>query len=193
MGLDQVHEQNNARIKGMGGANSFLNKEDESAVARWGLCIHELSFLIAEYEGDDEPDDSDIEHHHENTDAFKDRFTKDVNALQGAMISNLFQLLKLTVLNQEGASFNGSVFEDIKILHREGELQFLDFLNQRLSTNSISIKEPITKNSFNLLGNQSTRAIKDPVMAAKMMDKLKDAAQNRRLAVEKVFGIAKSC
>ena len=92
------------------------------------------------------------------------------------MISNPFQLLKLTVLNQEDASFNGSVFEDIKNLRREGELQFLDFWNQRMSTNSISIKEPITKNSFNLLGNQSTRAIKDPVMTAKMMDKLKDAA-----------------
>ena len=32
MGLDQVHEQNNARIKGMGGATPSLNKEDESAL-----------------------------------------------------------------------------------------------------------------------------------------------------------------
>ena len=31
MGLDQIHEQNNAVMKGMGGATSSLNKADESS------------------------------------------------------------------------------------------------------------------------------------------------------------------
>ena len=34
MGLDQIHEQNNAVMKGMGGATSSLNKFDESSLAR---------------------------------------------------------------------------------------------------------------------------------------------------------------
>ena len=51
MGIDQAHEQNNPVIKGMGGAVPFLNKEDESALARWELCLHELSLIVSEYEG----------------------------------------------------------------------------------------------------------------------------------------------
>ena len=40
MELDQIHEQNKAVMKDMGGATPSLNKVDESSLARWGLCIH---------------------------------------------------------------------------------------------------------------------------------------------------------
>ena len=40
MGLDQIHDQNNSVMKGMGGATPTLNKVDESSLARWSLCIH---------------------------------------------------------------------------------------------------------------------------------------------------------
>ena len=50
MGLDQIHEQNNAVMKGMGGATPSLNKVDESSLGRWGLCIHELASIVNEYE-----------------------------------------------------------------------------------------------------------------------------------------------
>ena len=43
MVLDQVHEQNNELIKGVGGASRFLNREDESALLRWELCGSELA------------------------------------------------------------------------------------------------------------------------------------------------------
>ena len=49
MGVDQAHEQNNAVIKGMGCATSVLNEEDESGLARWELCLHELSLIKKEY------------------------------------------------------------------------------------------------------------------------------------------------
>ena len=39
MEIDQAHEQNNVVIKGMGGATSVLNRDDESALARWELSI----------------------------------------------------------------------------------------------------------------------------------------------------------
>ena len=47
MGLDRIHEQNNAVMKGVGEATSSLNKADESALARWGLCIHELASIVS--------------------------------------------------------------------------------------------------------------------------------------------------
>ena len=46
MGLDQIHEQNNAVIKGMGGATKLLNVDDDSFLARWELCLHELTILV---------------------------------------------------------------------------------------------------------------------------------------------------
>ena len=48
MGIDQAHDQNNAVIKGMGGATSVPNKDDEPGLAWWELCLHELSLIINE-------------------------------------------------------------------------------------------------------------------------------------------------
>ena len=35
MALDQIHEQNNDLIKGVGGATHLINREDDSALLRW--------------------------------------------------------------------------------------------------------------------------------------------------------------
>jgi len=53
IGLDQVREQNNAVMKGMGGVTSLVNREDESSLARWGLCIHVLASIIDKYENEE--------------------------------------------------------------------------------------------------------------------------------------------
>ena len=50
MGIEQAHEQNNAVIKSMGGATSVLDKDDESGLARWELCLHELFQITNEFE-----------------------------------------------------------------------------------------------------------------------------------------------
>ena len=50
MALDLAHEQNNAVIKRMCGATSVLIKNDEFGLARWKLCLRELSPVINEYE-----------------------------------------------------------------------------------------------------------------------------------------------
>ena len=100
LGLDQVHEQNNAVMKGMGGVTSSVNKEDESSLARWGLCIHELASIIEEYEHEETELDSphEAQHHHEDTMAFQKRFSADVSCLEKAIISNPLCLNKLTIL-----------------------------------------------------------------------------------------------
>ena len=160
MGLDQVHEQNNAVMKGIGGATPSLNKVDESSLARWGLCIHELASIINEYESDDTDKNFKIEalHHHEDTAAFQKRFTRDVDTLDKAPMTNPFKQDKITVLNNhEKGKFNDSVFEDIKIIHREGEYLFLEFWEERLASNSVPLKHPISLNSYNLPGNHNKK------------------------------------
>ena len=117
-------------MKGMGGATSSRNKVDESSLARWGLCIHELASIVSEYDFEENDMNSPHEAYrrHEDSVVFQKRFTTDVNCLEKAVISNPFRLEKLTVLNShDKVKFNDSVFEDIKIIK-----QFLHFWGKRL-------------------------------------------------------------
>ena len=41
--LDEVHEQNNAILKSVGGVAHLLNKQDESALLHWELCSRDLA------------------------------------------------------------------------------------------------------------------------------------------------------
>ena len=200
IGLDQIHEQNNAVIKGIGRATSSLNKVDESSLARWGLCIHELASIVNEYEFQESDINSphEAQRHHEESVTFQKRLTTDVNCLEKALISIPFLLEKLTVLNNhDKAKFNNRVFEDIKIIETEGEKQFLHFWEKRLVSAELSINVPIPLNSCNLPGNYSKKSAYDPVMTAVMMTKFVDAGKNRRHLVEdalntEVFVIAQS-
>ena len=69
MGLVQIQEQNNAVMKGMGGATSSVNKFDESSLLSWGLCIHELASVISEYEFEENDMNSlhKAQRHHEDS------------------------------------------------------------------------------------------------------------------------------
>ena len=151
MGLDQSHEQNNAAMKGMGGATSSLDKVDESSLARWGLCIHELASIVSRYEFEENDMNSpnEAQRHHEDSVAFQKCFTTDVNCLEKAVISNLFMLEKLTVLNNHNKTkFNDTVFEDKKIIKTEGEKQFRHFWEKRLVSAKLSINVTVLLNSL---------------------------------------------
>ena len=200
MGLDQIHEQNNAIMKGMGGVSSSLNKVDESSMARWGLCIHELASIVNDYEFEETDSSSDHESqcHHEDSAAFQKRFTADIKSLNVALVSNPFLLERLTVLNNhDKAKFNDRVIEDIRVLESNGEKQFHEFWTNRLQSANIPISETISLNSYNLPGNYNGKSEDEPVMSAVMMAKFIEAGKNRRHLIEnvlntEVFGICQS-
>ena len=149
MGLDRIHKQSNAVMKGMGGATSSLNKVDESSLARWGLSIHELASIVSEYEFEENNMNSphEAQRHHEDSISFQKRFNTDVNCLEKAANSNPFMLEKLTVLNKhDKAKSNDRVFEDIKIIETEGEKQFLHFWEKRLVSAELPINAPFPLN-----------------------------------------------
>ena len=96
-------------MKVMVGATSSLNKVDESSLARWGICIHELASIVSEYEFEENDMSSprDAQRHHEDSVVFQKRFTSDVNCFEKAVISNPFKLEKLAVLsNHDKEKFN---------------------------------------------------------------------------------------
>ena len=80
MGIDQTHEQNSAVIKGMGRATLVLNKDDESGLAQWELCLNELLLVISECESTPEVEiDFEPLKHHKGSKAFQNQFSADVS------------------------------------------------------------------------------------------------------------------
>ena len=180
MGIDQVHEQNTAVIKGTGRATSVLNKDDKSGLARWELCLHELSLIIKEYESTPEVElDFEALKHHKDSEEFYNQFSVHVSKLKTSILTNPFKLNKLTVLNNEKATFNDIVYDDISKMSKLGEEQFKAFWIDRLVTCKVPVRDPILLNLLNLPGNPNKAKEKDPVLTAAIMEKLKKAGEAR--------------
>ena len=185
MGIDKAHEQNNAVIKGVGGDTLVLNKDDESGLARWELCLHELSLIINEYESTPEVElDFEPLKHHEDSEAFQNQFSADVSRLKTSILTNPFELNKLTVLNNEKSNFNDIMYDDISKMSKLGEEQFKAFWTDRIVTCKVPVSDPILLNSLNLLGNPNKATEKAPVLTLAMMEKLKKAGKTRSELVE---------
>ena len=75
MVLDQVHEQNNKTIKGIGGATSLLNTQDESALIRWETCGPDVARIASEFEDSlyDQDASSSAAKHHEDNEKFRQK------------------------------------------------------------------------------------------------------------------------
>ena len=206
MALDQVHEQNNTIVKGIGGATHLVNVSDESPLIRWELCAGELSKLLFDFENSALPskssvlDDSlQVKRHHEDNESFRNRFMKDVELVTSGFTVNPFEVDSFTTINNTGVEFNEEVQKNITLIPQIGEEQFLAFWNDRL----IKAKEPINKtireNKFVLPGNEHAqkKSKKDPILSQSMISKLRSAYQHRRddvitLFENEIFGISQS-
>ena len=79
--IDQAHEQNNALVKGDGGAVGLT--ENPSALRRWMISGPEIARLVNEFEAhiNVEASRQSPTQHHEAEASFQVSFTRDVNAL----------------------------------------------------------------------------------------------------------------
>ncbi|CAB3987554.1 Hypothetical predicted protein [Paramuricea clavata] len=77
--IDQVHEQNNALVKGDGGAVGLT--ENPAALHRWMVSGPEMARLIQEFEiSTDKKKTTDLRHH-EDTEHAQTAFNRDVCSL----------------------------------------------------------------------------------------------------------------
>ena len=90
MALDQVHELNNEKIKGVSGAKHVLNRIDISGMERWETCSPEIARIIENFE-DSTISNSDTEEKHGDTLAFQSRFASDVKNLLDGMKVDPFE------------------------------------------------------------------------------------------------------
>ena len=83
--IDQAHEQNNAMVKGEGGAVGLT--ENPNALRRWMLSGPEMARVVNEFEAGMVPDTGTKENskHHEEHRSFQVTFFKDVKSFAAAV------------------------------------------------------------------------------------------------------------
>ena len=78
MALDQNHEQQNARIKGTGGAIGLT--ENDTSLRRWLASGPEVALILDEFAFCNEGEDDVTSEHHDSAVALQAQFLKDVNS-----------------------------------------------------------------------------------------------------------------
>ena len=179
MALDQIHEQNNDLIKGVGGATHLINREDDSALLRWEMCRSELAGMISSFEDEVSVSNDKAANygkHHEDTVSFRNRFVSDVNKLVKGFNVNPFDLNHLTAINNVTITFSEEVAESIKSISSLGEQLFLQFWNERLIQAKVPISAKIPNNNLKLPAHlDSTSSVNDPYLTSSMIAKLRSA------------------
>ncbi|KAK3915147.1 Baculoviral IAP repeat-containing protein 6 [Frankliniella fusca] len=157
MGPDQVHEQNNAVIKGDGGAVGLT--EDPDALRRWMLAGPEVQRLIADFEIDSSSqNDSDL--HHEQYLSFQNNFRNKVLAMKEAFLEHrnpflhscddLVVLDSSVVVGEEGSKC-------LRKMEEVGTAQYKAFVQERLSLGTPSIFAPLKKNNFDIFNKRKIK------------------------------------
>ena len=181
--LDQVHEQNNKIIKGVGGATSLLNTQDESALIRWETCGPEVARIVLEFQDSLYKQDasSSAAKNHEDY----EKFNRDVESVYQAIPCNPFEMASLSTINKS-APFPQSVSDQLKQVLSTGERQVKVFIQDRFLVWKTSITEKISKNRFPLLsiGLSKSTSIN---LGVPFMNKLRSAVEHRPAKADELF------
>ncbi|KAJ8895870.1 hypothetical protein PR048_001210 [Dryococelus australis] len=151
IGLDQAHEQNNAIIKGDGGAVGLLT--DPAALRRCMLGGPEITQLIAEFEESNATVKETLYMRHEQTPEFQNIFAQKVIALKNEIkergnpyletSNDMFSLETDIAVDKENVE---------QIMHAEevGQKQCTAYVNDRIVTKQLLLYSRIKKNIFML-------------------------------------------
>ena len=152
MALDHVHKQNNRTIKSCGGATDLVNKVEESAMIQWETCGPGVARIINKFDESmkletPEEDDSNLHLHHEDSAIYRKKFCSNEKPPCKSMTINPFSQTKLMTRNNSHV-IPDVAFNTLKKTEEVGEKQFIDFLNDSLIYEKVSICETIPKNDF---------------------------------------------
>ena len=151
--IDQAHEQNNASVKGCGGAIGLT--ENPSALKRWMLCGPEMARLIDEFESSMKGQTNNgILKHHDNTSQSQKCFRQDVMKLKDVLqeMGNPFeeQTDEIIVLDTRDV-VDEDVAKGVLGLALLGQRQYNLFVEERLISGTVGIEEPIKRNKVSLI------------------------------------------
>ena len=149
---DQCHEQNNAMVKGDGGAIGLT--ENPVALARWMLAGPEVAHVVQEFEEAAKVGQSDgTTLHHEQTKRTQDYFIKDVRQLIAAFedMGNPFldESEGLLTLDRHEIT-DKEIVRTVREAENIGTKQYANFVQQRFIDRSVSVFDPIPSNKLSL-------------------------------------------
>ena len=193
MALDQNHEQENARIKGIGGAIGLTH--DESALRRWLISGSEIVRVLDGF--DEHPDQFRNANHHDCSQSAQVRFFEDVKNTLSLLINefgnpfvddskDLFVLDSKVVMNEFAIN---NLYSMVDIGIKQSQLYFMERLHECKKTVSDTIK----RNNFCLFKfpKNSTSKIKSKVDSllnnCTLFSRLFIACQSRELDLDEFF------
>ena len=161
--IDQAHEQNNAMVKGDGGAVGLT--ENPNALRRWMLSGPEMARLVNEFEAGMAPDTETKEDskHHEEHRSFQASFHQDVKSLVAAVedLGNPFleESGDLFVLDTKVIAEEPAVSR-MRQIESTGKRQCETFISERLVERKKPLTDPITRNKLSFFATSSQKSSK---------------------------------
>ena len=159
--IDQVHEQENSKVKGKGGVVGLT--DNPTALLRWAIAGPEQARLITQFEKEylTDPEDTRVEYqHHDEGISSQERFQHQVNSLLHVFteLGNPFEetCSELLVIHTRECA-DDSVVDSINTLENIGTAQYQQFKKEVLQEKSKSIHDTIKKNSFQLFSTSQTK------------------------------------
>ncbi|KAJ8394095.1 hypothetical protein AAFF_G00049000 [Aldrovandia affinis] len=157
--LDQAHEQNNALVKGDGGAVGLT--ENPAALRRWMVSGPEMARLISEFQATTEKRMKKTElKHHEQTKHTQVAFARDVRALTRVMgkMGNPFceDSKDLLVLDSRDLA-DPAVINTLHQIEKLGQEQYDTYVNERLVHQTKPITDPIKRNNLHIFNQPPVR------------------------------------
>ena len=158
--IDHAHEQNNALIKGDGGAVGLT--DNPPALRRWMIAGPEVARVIQEFHDQQHCGGKVDTRHHEQTPSIQAAFAKDVRSLVSAIedLGNPFEeeSTDLLVLDTKEITDHISV-EAVQNAQKIGQGQFQAFTTERLIERSKSIDDVIHRNKLKLFGSAFKKSV----------------------------------
>ena len=163
MAFDQAHEQNNAMVKGEGGAVGLT--ENPGALRRWMVSGPEIARIVNEFEvgmGVRGNDKQSNRKHHEEARSTQVAFFKDTKSLVTAVeeMGNPFmeKSEELYTLDTKDVAAP-SVVSTVRKIEDLGKNQFDAYISERLVHRTTPLSEPIKKNKLPLFSSPPPKAV----------------------------------
>ena len=148
---DQVHEQQNAIVKGDGGIIGIT--ENETALKRWMVAGPEIGRLLNEYEEKHTHKRADNDRRHEQIPSIQKLFALNTKSVVEAIeeMGNPFldDSSDLVALDTK-VIMSEAVVNTIRTAEHLGSTQYQTFIKERMSESSTSLYDPIHKNNLPL-------------------------------------------
>ena len=192
MAIDQAHEQNNAAIKGDGGAIGLT--EDPGALRRWMVAGPEVSHLVFAYEAISGVKDATIStKHHEQTLSAQTSFLERVEALFSVIkeMGNPFQEESADLLALDTKNIADPALAELVGSHHErGKEKFQSFMEALENEEECTFYQPIKKNKASFFKHeQAASSSKEKVLKddCHLFSRLFISCQNRQCDLQEFF------